>query len=533
MAKTTTRLASLALAALLSIALVPAAALAGLQQAWAQEDDSLYALYYKDSRTGAYTLVIQNSTEDVSAGAYGTFEVDKTISICDSTEDGCNCSSGWIRSSEVDSSDISRVITRNTTNPGEKLPPVHSLMRWFAGAENCTSIDLGAIQLAPGAEMLRTFWNCTALKSIDLSGLDTSNVTNMTSLFQGCSSLSEVILPIDVSKVESMTSMFADCGSLTTLDLSAFNTKSLTDCNSMFSNCVQLESIDLSKFDTPFNEGSMDDFFSNCQKLKCVAVGSNGYFAGVLPVPNPRYIPGATGNWLNEQGIAYTSEFIPPLKRGTYTAEIERAQQPSTPSTPPSVEAPGKPSTNSKPSVARKTSIAKANMGVKWASLTYTSKTQKPNVVVKLSGKTLREGIDYTVSYKNNKSVGTATVTATGKGNYTGTKSVTFKIVPKGTSVKKLAKGKKSFTVTWKKPGKAALKQTTGYQVRWSLKKSMKGAKTKTVKATTKAGKKCTLKVSKLKGGKKYYVQVRTYKKTGGKTYYSSWSKAKAVKTKK
>ena len=78
MAKTTTRLASLALAALLSIALVPAAALAGLQQAWAQEDDSLYALYYKDSRTGTYTLVIQNSTEDVSAGAYGTFEVDKT-----------------------------------------------------------------------------------------------------------------------------------------------------------------------------------------------------------------------------------------------------------------------------------------------------------------------------------------------------------------------------------------------------------------------------------------------------------------------
>jgi len=25
-------------------------------------------------------------------------------------------------------------------------------------------------------------------------------------------------------------------------------------------------------------------------------------------------------------------------------------------------------------------------------------------------------------------------------------------------------------------------------------------------------------------------VQVRTYKKVGGKTYYSSWSKAKAVK---
>ena len=53
------------------------------------------------------------------------------------------------------------------------------------------------------------------------------------------------------------------------------------------------------------------------------------------------------------------------------------------------------------------------------------------------------------------------------------------------------------------------------------------------MKATSSAGKKCTLKVSKLKGGKKYYVQVRTYKKVSGKTYYSSWSKAKAVKTKK
>ena len=57
-----------------------------------------------------------------------------------------------------------------------------------------------------------------------------------------------------------------------------------------------------------------------------------------------------------------------------------------------------------------------------------------------------------------------------------------------------------------------------------------KATKVKTVKATTSAGKKCTLKVSKLKAGKKYYVQVRTYKKVGGKTYYSSWSKAKAVK---
>lgn len=175
--------------------------------------------------------------------------------------------------------------------------------------------------------------------------------------------------------------------------------------------------------------------------------------------------------------------------------------------------------------------IVSASVSVK--SKTYNGKVQKPAVTVKMGGQTLKAGRDYTVSCKAGKNVGSYKVTVTGKGSYTGTKTATFKINPKGTSVKKLKKAKRGFAVTWKKPSKANLKQTTGYQVRWSLKKSMKGAKTKTVKATTKAGKKCTLKVSKLKGGKKYYVQVRTYKKTGGKTDYSSWSKAKTVKIKK
>ena len=58
----------------------------------------------------------------------------------------------------------------------------------------------------------------------------------------------------------------------------------------------------------------------------------------------------------------------------------------------------------------------------------YTGKaiTQKPTVT--LNGETLVEGEDYEVSYKNNKNVGTATVTITGKGKYVGTKTVTFKI---------------------------------------------------------------------------------------------------------
>lgn len=43
----------------------------------------------------------------------------------------------------------------------------------------------------------------------------------------------------------------------------------------------------------------------------------------------------------------------------------------------------------------------------------------------------LKAGTDYTVKYSNNKAVGTAKVTITGKGNYTGKETVTFNIVPK------------------------------------------------------------------------------------------------------
>lgn len=42
----------------------------------------------------------------------------------------------------------------------------------------------------------------------------------------------------------------------------------------------------------------------------------------------------------------------------------------------------------------------------------------------------LKPGTDYTVKYKNNKTVGTATVTVTGKGNYTGKDEAEFNILP-------------------------------------------------------------------------------------------------------
>ena len=70
----------------------------------------------------------------------------------------------------------------------------------------------------------------------------------------------------------------------------------------------------------------------------------------------------------------------------------------------------------------------------------------------------------------------------------------------------------------------------TGYQIQLATnKKFTKGKKTVTVNGYRKTSKK----VTKLKGGRKYYVKIRTYKKVSGTKYYSPWSKVKTVTTKK
>lgn len=61
-------------------------------------------------------------------------------------------------------------------------------------------------------------------------------------------------------------------------------------------------------------------------------------------------------------------------------------------------------------------------------SVTYNGKAQKPAVTVKYNNYTFKNGTDYTLSYKNNTKIGTATVTVKGKGKLSGTRSVTFKI---------------------------------------------------------------------------------------------------------
>lgn len=164
-------------------------------------------------------------------------------------------------------------------------------------------------------------------------------------------------------------------------------------------------------------------------------------------------------------------------------------------------------------------------------SFTYNGKVCKPSVTVKdKKGKTLAANTAYTVSYSDGcKNPGKYTVTVTFKGNYKGTKELTYTIVPKGVAISSLTAEKKGFTAKWKK-GTAI----TGYELQYSTSSKFTGSSTKT-KTISKSGT-TSQKISSLKETKKYYVRVRTYKtiKVNSKEtkLYSDWSDTVTVITK-
>lgn len=163
---------------------------------------------------------------------------------------------------------------------------------------------------------------------------------------------------------------------------------------------------------------------------------------------------------------------------------------------------------------------------------TYSGKANKPSVNVldaegnKISGKY------YSVTYKNNKNSGKATVIVKFKGKYSGSMKTLFTIKPKTISASPdLFAKSKGIVVKWKKQ----TTQTTGYQIQYSTGSKFTEKSTKTI--TISKNKTTSKKISGLKANKKYYIRIRTYKtvKVNGNSVkvYSDWSKEKSIGTKK
>jgi vancomycin resistance protein YoaR len=141
----------------------------------------------------------------------------------------------------------------------------------------------------------------------------------------------------------------------------------------------------------------------------------------------------------------------------------------------------------------------------------YTGEKLEPTVTVKNLKKS-----DYTVTYKSNKSIGDATVTVKGTGNYKGTINTTFKILPAQVTGLKVVRNGSTATLSWSK-----VKGAKGYTV-YKYNPDTKTYKEYTSLSTN------SLTIKKLSTSKTYYYAVKAY---GGK--YSSASYSKKVKAAK
>ena len=146
----------------------------------------------------------------------------------------------------------------------------------------------------------------------------------------------------------------------------------------------------------------------------------------------------------------------------------------------------------------------------------YTGKAITPAITVMDGNKKLKAGKDYTVTYKNNKAIGKATVTIKGieSSGYTGTKSIRFKIIP-ATPKPTVTAGNKKAVIKWK-----AVKGADSYTVYYSASKNSGYKKIATTAKTA-------YRVKNLKSGRAYYFKVVANKKVGKNTFRSVFSSPK------
>lgn len=161
---------------------------------------------------------------------------------------------------------------------------------------------------------------------------------------------------------------------------------------------------------------------------------------------------------------------------------------------------------------------------------TYNGKVLKPSATITdRNGKKLSTSSYEIIYKKTGKNVGTYQAQINFRGDYTGSKTISYQILPKNCSLRSVKAKKKSLTVRWKKLStKMPTKRISGYQVQYSEKPNFSKSKIKKVSGY----KKTSVTIKKLKSKKKYYVRIRTILKSGGKTYYSNWSGCKSVKAK-
>jgi len=253
-----------------------------------------------------------------------------------------------------------------------------------------------------GEDCRGLFKDCSMLEYANLSHLDTSHAIKMSSMFEGCVNLVSVDLSsFDTSKTTSFFCMFRDCESLTSLDLSSLNTSKVKTMSFMFSGCTRLRVLDLSSFDLS-SISVMRYMFADVW-LDTFAVGKGWNPIGAIqqncwPASNS-----SSGKWWSvDERCWYSEEAV--LERAgvadTYTSRVDLSLVEFEP----------------------------------LAEQSWLGEAQTPIPTAKVRNESgyyaLQNDVDFTITYKNNESVGTATMLIEGKGDYEGNREMRFTIIP-------------------------------------------------------------------------------------------------------
>ena len=312
--------------------------------------------------------------------------------------------------------------------------------RMFSICPALESIDVSGFDTSKATNMSGFFAGCSSLKKIDVSSFDTRNVTDISYMFSECSSLTELdISSFSTSQCQNMTGMFKYCRNLTYLNTSHLSTASAENIDSMFLECEKLTSIDLRNFSTSHVEGSYpaSGIISGCDSLKSIDMSSldisnnkSPYFFSGLASLVEIYVP---------TGINVALEL--PRRDGMawVNSENEIVKEIPANNTSPAFFCISESAAQNLVACSKEGDTFRAEemwvANLDPAGYTYTRNAIKPEIEVYSGGILLTEGVDYTVSYKNNtkpasKDASKApTLTVKGKGNYNGTIVKKFDIV--------------------------------------------------------------------------------------------------------
>ena len=294
------------------------------------------------------------------------------------------------------------------------------------------------------------FYNCKALKDFNFAGVElvypnsftNSGVTLVTlghdkndeatdlimietQSFMGCENLDTVAIGGNVTTIKSEA--FASCSSLETVIIAD---SVVNIAGNAFDDC--------SEFTIYCEEGSYAQKFA---EKKGIPVST---FV-VAPIPNQTY----TGSEIEPKiDVSVSGEKV--MENTDFSVKYSNNINVGTAK----VTVSGKGAYKVLSSIANFTIITKSIAPVTFATISeqdYTGEAVIPTLTVTDGNRVLKEGVDYTVTYKNNVEEGTATATIQGIGNYHGTASTSFQIRELSTSQSASNKILDFFTSLWLK----------------------------------------------------------------------------------